>query len=121
MSQVVGSDRGVDSPLLNTAEAALYCRVSKRTFERRVHRHLHPVVIGRRKLYYREELDQWLAQQRGSICFKTVARGYIRSGSRTPVTATATPLAKELLARVRAKQTVSTPRSSLVGGKLEDR
>jgi hypothetical protein len=74
-----------------------------------------------RKLYYREELDQWLAQQRGSICFKTVARGYIRSGSRTPVAVPATALAKELLARLRAKQTGSTPRLSLVGGKKGNR
>ena len=56
----------LDSPLLTRNEAARYCRVGLRTFDRRVAPHVQPVVIGTRRFFDRKDIDSWLANQKAS-------------------------------------------------------
>ena len=56
----------LDSPLLTRDEAARYCRVGLRTFDRRVAPHVRTVPIGTRRLFDRKDIDTWLASQKAS-------------------------------------------------------
>ena len=52
----------IDSPLLTTEEAAIYCHISRRGFYRHV-LDVPPVRIGGRFFYKRKDLDRWIDMQ----------------------------------------------------------
>jgi hypothetical protein len=52
----------IDSPLLTTEEAAIYCHISRRGFYRHV-LDVPPVRIGGRFFYKRKDLDRWIDAQ----------------------------------------------------------
>ena len=54
----------LDSPLLTRDEAAGYCRVGLRTFDRRVAPHVRALSIGARRLFDRRDIDTWLETQK---------------------------------------------------------
>ena len=56
----------LESPLLTRNEAAMYCRVGLRTFDRRVAPYVRTVPIGARRFYDRKDIDTWLASQKAS-------------------------------------------------------
>jgi len=56
----------LESPLLTRNEAAMYCRVGLRTFDRRVAPYVRTVPIGARRFYDRKDIDIWLASQKAS-------------------------------------------------------
>jgi len=109
---------GAQSPVFTKHEAARYCRVSLRTFERRVQPHLPHVPIGARIQFNKEDLDVWLENQRVGISTETPARASTRSGSCTGLGVAPSARANEILARLRARQLASTPRSSPADGPL---
>src|SRR5438132_11042667 len=74
---MTGRDGATDgargSPLLTKREAAAFCRVSLRTFERFVQRHLPAVQIGARLLFATEDLNRWLATRRRALAVTPTA------------------------------------------------
>lgn len=108
------------SPLLNKQEAAEFCGVCRRTFERKVQPHLPAVSIGSRVLFDEEDLRKWLDAQKAGSSGTTIGRGFSTSGSRTLASATASLRANEILAQLRARQRGSTPRLFPVGGRRSE-
>jgi excisionase family DNA binding protein len=106
----------VESPIFTKAEAAQYCRISMRTFERMVQRHLPTIPIGSRIFYHKEDLDKWLEQQKAGSSAKTPARTCTKSGSPMRVGVAPSQRANAILARLQAKQDASTARLSQVDG-----
>ena len=64
MSAISTFPASTTSPLLARGEAANYCRVSLRTFDRRVAPDLRSVHIGSRVFYDRRDIDTWLEGQK---------------------------------------------------------
>lgn len=60
------TDGARGSPLLTKREAAAFCRVSLRTFERFVQRDLPAVPIGARVFFAAQDVQRWLDQRRGT-------------------------------------------------------
>jgi hypothetical protein len=58
--------RSLESPLLTRDEAAGYCRIGLRTFDRRVAPHVEALCIGARRFFDRKDIDTWLASQKAS-------------------------------------------------------
>ena len=106
----------VDSPLLTRDEAAGYCRVGLRTFDRRVAPHVRALSIGARILFDRRDIDSWLEEQKDGRSVKTLERGSTRFGSRTPADASIDPRAQEILRELRSKRRGSTPKLFPVAG-----
>jgi hypothetical protein len=99
------------SPLLTRQEAADICHISIRTFERAVQPHLAVIVIGSRVLIEQEDLRTWLDDQKVGSSDKIGARGTSTRASRTTaVAATSSSRAREIAARLKARQLASTPR-----------
>jgi hypothetical protein len=60
--------------LLTTEQAAEYCNVSSNTFEEHVG--VNPVRLGKRKLWDRKALDEWLDSLQGRGETSTPQRGW---------------------------------------------
>ena len=77
----------IDSPLLTTEEAAIYCHISRRGFYRHV-LDVPPVRIGGRFFYKRKDLDRWIdAQTVPSRDYEPPASGRFLSAPRRNGTA----------------------------------
>jgi len=100
----------LDSPLLTRNEAARYCRVGLRTFDRRVAPYVRPVPIGTRRFYDRRDIDTWLETQKDGRSLVTGVRVSTRSASRTRANGSTDPRAQEILQELRSKRRESTPR-----------
>jgi len=100
----------LDSPLLTRNEAARYCRVGLRTFDRRVAPYVRPVPIGTRRFYDRRDIDTWLETQKDGRSLVTGVRVSTRSASRTRGEGSTDPRAQEILQELRSKRRESTPR-----------
>ena len=96
--------RALDSPLLTRDEAARYCRVSLRTFDRQVASEVPRVRIGYRCLYERKDIDQWLERHKVGSSTKTLGRGSTGCGSGWTGSVTIDPLARRIAQRLRARQ-----------------
>ena len=100
----------LDSPLLTRHEAARYCRVGLRTFDRRVAPHVRALSIGARILFDRRDIDTWLETQKDGRSVEIGAPASTRSASRTGVDGSTDPRALEILQELRSKRRGSTPR-----------
>ena len=100
----------LDSPLLTREEAARYCRVGLRTFDRRVAPYVRPVPIGTRRFYDRRDIDTWLATQKDGRSLETGVRASTRSASRTRADDSTDPRTQKILQELRSKRRESTPR-----------
>ena len=94
----------VDSPLLTRDEAARYCRVSLRTFDRQVASEVPRVRIGCRCLYDKKDIDQWLERHKVGSSTETPNRAYTGFGSAWAGSVTIDPLARRIAQRLRARQ-----------------
>jgi hypothetical protein len=106
----------LDSPLLTRDEAARYCRVGLRTFDRRVAPHVQPVSIGTRRFFDRRDIDTWLETQKDGRSLETGVRVSTRSASRTRVEGSTDPRARKILQELRSKRRESTPKLFPVAG-----
>jgi hypothetical protein len=109
-SQSLSRRASVPSPIFTKHEAATFCRVSIRTFEREVQPELPTVRIGARVLFHEEDLLKWLDRKKDGVFTSTVVARPTSSVSRTKVDATPSPRANEILARLRQRQRAPTPR-----------
>ena len=100
----------LDSPLLTRDEAAMYCRVGLRTFDRRVAPYVRTVPIGTRRFFDRRDIDTWLETQKDGRSLETGVRVSTRSASRTRADDSTDPRAQEILRELRSKRRESTPR-----------
>ena len=100
----------LDSPLLTRDEAAMYCRVGLRTFDRRVAPYVRTVPIGTRRFFDRRDIDTWLETQKDGRSLETGVRVSTRSASRTRVDDSTDPRAQEILQELRSKRRESTPK-----------
>ena len=101
---------GLESPLLTRHEAAGYCRVGLRTFDRRVSPHVRALSIGARILFDRRDIDRWLETQKDGRSVEIGAPASTRSASRTAVDGSTDPRALEILQELRSRRRESTPR-----------
>jgi hypothetical protein len=106
----------LDSPLLTRDEAASYCRVGLRTFDRRVAPYVQTVPIGTRRFFDRKDIDTWLETQKDGRSLETGVRVSTRSASRTQGEGSTDPRAQEILQELRSKRRESTPRLFPVAG-----
>src|SRR5262245_15417825 len=104
-------DDDLDSPMLTRREAAAFCRVSLRTFERYVLPRIARVRLGGRFFFMKGDLTRWLEQQKVGSSLATRATVSTVSASRTPVVASSSRREREILSRLRAKRRGSTRRS----------
>jgi excisionase family DNA binding protein len=102
--------RALHSPLLTRDEAARYCRVGLRTFDRRVAPHVRALSIGARILFDRKDIDTWLETQKDGRSLEIGVRVSTRSASRTRGEGSTDPRAQEILQELRSKRRESTPR-----------
>ena len=100
----------LESPLLTRDEAARYCRVGLRTFDRRVSPQVRVLSIGARILFDRRDIDTWLETQKDGRSLVTGVRVSTRSASRTGVDVSTDPRAHEILQELRSRRRESTPR-----------
>lgn len=94
----------LESPLLTREEAARYCRVSLRTFDRQVASEVPRVRIGCRCLYDRKDIDRWLERHKVGNFISTPSRGSTGFGSAWAGSVTIDPLARRIAQRLRARQ-----------------
>lgn len=97
--------------LLKRKEAAEFVRRKYRSFVQRVHPKVPHYRDGRDYLYAEEDLTQWLEQQKvGSSSGKAESPTYV-SGYKARGSGTRSPLANEILARLRRSRDKSTATS----------
>ena len=94
----------LDSPLLTREEAARYCRISLRTFDRQVAAEVARVRIGCCCLYDRKDIDQSLERHKVGSSTRIPNPGSIRSGFASAGSVTIDPLARRIAQRLRARQ-----------------
>ena len=100
----------LDSPLLTRDEAARYCRVGLRTFDRRVAPHLQPVSIGTRRFFDRKDIDTWLVSQKASPYTATSAPDIGLCVSPTTGNATSDPHVNAIAAALKRARRKSSGR-----------
>ena len=98
------------SPLLTRDEAAGYCRVGLRTFDRRVAPQVRGLCIGGRCLFDRRDIDRWLETQKDGHFIEIRERGSSRSGSGLQGGVTIDPLARRIAQRLKKKLLDSSER-----------
>ena len=94
-----------DSFLLTRQEAAGYCRVGLRTFDRRVAPHVRRLSIGTRRLF-----DTWLETQKDGRFTEIRGRKPIRSDSGPVGDVVIDPLARQIARRLKKKLLESSER-----------
>ena len=100
----------VDSPLLTRDEAAGYCRVGLRTFDRRVAPHVQGLFIGTRRLFDRRDIDTWLETQKDGRSTEIREPRPLRSGSGPRGSVVIDPLARQIAQRLKKKLLESSER-----------
>jgi len=98
----------LDSPLLTRDEAARYCRVGLRTFDRRVAPYVETVPIGTRRFFHRKDIDTWLASQKASPYTATSAPDIGLCVSPTTGNATSDPHVNAIAAALRRSRRKSS-------------
>ena len=93
----------LESPLLTRDEAAGYCRVSLRTFDRQVASEVPRVRIGCRCLFDRKDIDRWLERHKVGSSTSIPNRGSIGFGFASAGSVTIDPLARRIAQRLRAR------------------
>jgi hypothetical protein len=93
----------LDSPLLTRNEAARYCRVGLRTFDRRVAPYVQTVPIGTRRFFDRRDIDTWLETQKDGRSTGIRERRRSRSGSGLQGGVVIDPLARQIAQRLKRK------------------
>ena len=99
-----------DSPLLTRDEAARYCRVGLRTFDRRVAPYVRMVPIGTRRFFDRRDIDTWLETQKDGHSTGIRERKLSRSGSGLRGGVVIDPLARQIAQRLKRKLLESSER-----------
>jgi hypothetical protein len=99
-----------ESPLLTRDEAAGYCRVGLRTFDRRVAPQVRGLCIGARRFFDRRDIDRWLETQKDGHFTGIRERRPSRSGSGLPGSVVIDPLAKQIARRLKKKLLESSER-----------
>ena len=94
---------GAVSPLLTKREAAAFCRVSLRTFERFVQARLPAVQIGARVFFASEDLQRWVDGQRSGVSTCERQAGLALALRRMAETRLS-PQESEILAALRRRQ-----------------
>lgn len=92
-------------------EAVAACRVSERTFDRRVLPHLVRVQIGRRILFRWEDIERWLEDQQVGPLDATSGPGTTRSGFGTVANDTTSPRARRFAEKLSKQLKGSTTKS----------
>ncbi len=100
----------LDSPLLTRDEAAMYCRVGLRTFDRRVAPYVRRVPIGTRRFFDRRDIDTWLASQKASPYTATSAPDTGLCVSPTTGNATSDPHVNAIAAALKRSRRKSSGR-----------
>jgi hypothetical protein len=100
----------LDSPLLTRHEAAGYCRVGLRTFDRRVSPHVRALSIGARILFDRRDIDTWLETQKDGRFTEIRERRSSPSGSGLQGAVVIDPLARQIAQRLKKKLLESSER-----------
>ena len=100
----------LDSPLLTRDEAARYCRVGLRTFDRRVAPYVRMVPIGTRRFFDRRDIDTWLETQKDGHSTGIRERKLSRSGSGLRGGVVIDPLARQIAQRLKRKLLESSER-----------
>jgi hypothetical protein len=100
----------LDSSLLTRDEAARYCRVGLRTFDRRVAPHVVAVRIGARRFFDRRDIDRWLETQKDGHFTEIRERKPSRSGSGLQGGVVIDPLARQIAQRLKRKLLESSER-----------
>jgi hypothetical protein len=100
----------VDSPLLTRHEAAGYCRVGLRTFDRRVSPHVRALSIGARILFDRRDIDTWLETQKDGRFTEIRERRFTPSGSGLQRDVVIDPPARQIAQRLKKKLLESSER-----------
>jgi len=100
----------LESPLLTRDEAARYCRVGLRTFDRRVAPHVRVLSIGARILFDRRDIDTWLETQKDGRSTEIRERRPSRSGSGQRVDVVIDPLARQIAQRLKKRLLESSER-----------
>ena len=93
----------LDSPLLTRDEAARYCRVGLRTFDRNVAPHVPPVPIGARRFFDRRDIDTWLETQKDGRFTGIREPRSSRSGSGLQGGVVIDPLARQIAQRLKRR------------------
>ena len=102
--------RALHSPLLTRDEAARYCRIGLRTFDRLVAPHVQVLCIGARRLFDRRDIDTWLETQKDGRSLEIRERRPSRSGSGQRVDVVIDPLARQIALRLKRKLLESSER-----------
>ena len=100
----------VDSPLLTRDEAAGYCRVGLRTFDRRVAPHVQGLFIGTRRLFDRRDIDRWLETQKGGRFTEMRGRRSSPYDSELQGDVVIDPLARQIAQRLKKRLLESSER-----------
>ena len=100
----------LDSPLLTRDEAARYCRVGLRTFDRRVAPYLRTVPIGTRRFFDRRDIDTWLETQKDGHSTGIREHRPSRSGSGSRGSVVIDPLARQIAQRLKKRLLESSER-----------
>ena len=100
----------LESPLLTRHEAAGYCRVGLRTFDRRVSPHVRALSIGARILFDRRDIDRWLETQKDGRFTEIRERRSSPSGSGLQGGVVIDPLARQIAQRLKKKLLESSER-----------
>jgi excisionase family DNA binding protein len=107
----VQEPRGAPEGLLSAREAASLLGVSLSTFKDAVRAELPSVAIGRRVLFDKKDLETWASSHKAAGNFDSPKDGpSTRSGSVTLASASNSPRANQILAKLRSKRRGSTPR-----------
>ena len=100
----------LESPLLTREEAARYCRVGLRTFDRRVAPYVPGLAIGARRFFDRKDIDTWLETQKDGRFTEIRGRKPIRSDSGPVGDVVIDPLARQIARRLKKKLLESSER-----------
>lgn len=97
--------------LFELKDAAAYLGMGKTLFREQVLPHVRPVSVGRKKLYDKLDLDEWVAMRKaGQFASPRVARSG-SSASSTKVAPSNDPRAKSIAAELRRELQKSTQKS----------
>jgi hypothetical protein len=103
------------SPLATPAEAQAYLRLSRKSFDRHVRRHLIQIRQGGRVFYEWKEIQKWLENQKAGPYVKTHGPATTPSASGTRVSESTDPRVAKMLGKLKSKRRESTPRLFPVG------
>lgn len=111
-----GLPPGVGERLFTREEAARYCRVSVRSFERHVRPFLAGLPIGSRMLFPKDELDRWIDDTKVAGRDSIPERASLTTRQPTRAQTAQPPREADFLRRIRRPGQRCSPRVFPVGG-----